>query len=187
MIMTYKTFRCFRTFVYWFNAACVALIIGFITEFVCHFHGRFSDKLSDWASFGSFLSGSVGVVVVTMNLLDIFYIYIKIGRASHQQYLTTLRSPSYKLIIDELYKVRQDNIGQAAFKIGLKAWLEDTDFDSLLFLRPDQITLFDRLRGELVAALDAATPNDSSSIQNFRNKKREMINALKDVMKETNK
>ena len=184
--MNYATFRKFRLFVYVANIIALVLTLAFIGIFVCYFHGRLSDSLSDWASFGNYFAGTVGVVAVLMNLLDIFYIYIKLGRATHQQYLTTLRSSTYKMIVDELYKVQEDTIGDSGIKNRLKTWLKNTDFDSLLFLRSGQVCLFDNLKTELITTLDSIFPENTNSLQAFMNKKVEMVNALKDVMKETN-
>ena len=191
MIISYKGFRKLRRGAYVLGIVVLLMNLVFISLYFYRFHGKLSGQSADWANFGSFLAGTVGVSVSVMTLLGVTYFTIKVGRATQQQFLTTLRAPAYKTIIDELYKVRSET-----YRIGInlenfKTWINNVDFDSLLFLRPDQIPLFEKLRLKLLRDFEPlmTTKPDTDfakQFEKFDNSKSELIKFLKYVMKETN-
>jgi hypothetical protein len=192
MIISYKGFKQLRTGAYWL--AGLILLANAVSIYLYYrtFHGPLSKNSADWANFGGYLSGTLGISVSAMALVGVTYFTIKVGRASQQQFLTTLRAPAYKEMIAELYKVRADTYRIGTNLENFKVWIDNIDFNNLMFLRGDQVTLFENLRVQLLKDFDPLlqphTPQTDwpGLFKQFDQSKKKLITYLMYVMKETN-
>lgn len=112
-----------------FSVICLFVIIYFFK-----FNNSLSSRLRDWSDFGAYFSGTVGVILSALNLLIIAYLTVKIHRNHDQQWLTQLRSPFYKDIIEKAYFLTDDKLKDKDIIRSYMLWLENTDFKNLLFL-----------------------------------------------------
>lgn len=127
-------FKIFRISVIVSAIIAIALIFFFISIHFLKFNDSLSSKLTDWSNFGAYFSGTVGVILSALNFFIISYLTVKIYRNHDQQWLTQLRSPFYKDIIEKAYFLTDDKLKDQDTLRSFVLWLENTDFKNLLFL-----------------------------------------------------
>lgn len=127
-----KDFKRWRIAAIVFSGLGVLLVVVFIFLYFLHFHGNPSRHLKDWADFGSFFGGTVGVIFSGLNFLIIAYLTVKIYRKADQQWLTQLRAPFYQNILERLNSFTENSSPQHLRDA--KEWLEDLDLEIVLFL-----------------------------------------------------
>ena len=120
------------------------------------FHSGLSRSHSSWAEFGSFFGGTIGSILSALNLFALIYLTFKLNKGNKQEWLTDLRSPFYKSIIEKLYSFEpedtQNENNSAEFK-RYKFWLTHLSLEDQLFLVTP--ILRDETEQKKIAVLDS--------------------------------
>jgi hypothetical protein len=131
-MITESSFQKFRSW-FWGGVIFLCVLLLFLTCIhFWFFHQDFSRNISDWAYFGDYFAGTVGVLLAALNFLILTYVTIKINMRADQQWLTQLRAPFYKEIIERLYTINKSSPNEELSHF--HSWLNNSDFENLLFL-----------------------------------------------------
>lgn len=130
------------------------------------FHKPLSSNLRDWADFGAYFGGTIGVILSGLNFFAIAYLTIKMNRKQDQQWLTQLRFTFYKDIIERAYSLTEETIKNQQVLHSYILWLQHTDFKNILFLIHDvETNHLHKLKEELLTILIKIKSNQNFSVQ----------------------
>ncbi len=116
---------------------CLLLSLIFTIAYFARFHSALSRSHSSWGEFGSFFGGTIGSILSALNLFTLIYLTFKLNKGNKQEWLTDLRSPFYKSIIEKLYSFDPEETRSEGNAEELKRyafWLTHLSLEDQLFL-----------------------------------------------------
>ncbi len=124
-----------------FYLSAVVIIIATIAcsgTYLYRFHNGLSSNHDDWGDFGSYFSGTIGVILSGFNAFAFVYLTYRIYRRDDERHLIELRSPFYKEIIAGIQEITISQMPTPERCNSFANWMESLDFESLLFLKPGE-------------------------------------------------